>query len=67
MVARLVFGPDGAPVNRPSDTVAQEIGFHRAQLERLEALSYPAPPALKAIAWHREQIAQWQRSDGREG
>jgi len=55
MVARLQFGSDGEPINSPTMTLAQEIGWHQAQVKWLESLG-PNAHNGKFIASHRQEI-----------
>jgi hypothetical protein len=57
MVARLQFGPDGQPLNRPTRTLAQEIGWHKTQIQVAEGMG-PGAINAKSIAYHRREIAR---------
>jgi hypothetical protein len=56
MVARLLFDDDGNPINRPSETLAQQIGWHRSQIQWLE--SSGSRFAARSIDHHRNEIAR---------
>jgi len=56
-VPRLQFGPDGQPLNRPTWTLAQEIGWHKAQIQQAESMG-PGAIHAKTIAHHRQEIAR---------
>lgn len=56
MIAKLQFGPDGQPLNSPTYTLAQEIGWHRTQIQVAESMGSGAI-AAKSIAYHRQKIA----------
>ena len=54
----LRFDSDGEPINRPTMTPAQEIGWHRAQIEHLESLGSGNRITGKSIAFHQQEISR---------
>ena len=57
MVACLRFDDDGRAVNRPAMTLAQEIGWHRAQIAWLRSLGN-SQAAARSIEHHSQEIAR---------
>jgi hypothetical protein len=57
MVARLQFGADGQPLHRPTRSLAQEIDWHRTQIQWAESMG-PGAIHAKSIAYHRQEIAR---------
>ena len=56
MAAIRRFSPDGQPLNKPTETLAEQISWHKAQIQFNESMGTSAICA-KAIASHRQKIA----------
>ena len=56
MVTTRRFSPDGQPLNKPTETLAEQISWLKAQILFNESMGTSAICA-KAIASHRQKIA----------
>ena len=56
MVTKRRFSPDGQPLNKPTETLAEQISWLKAQILFNESMGTSAICA-KAIASHRQKIA----------